>query len=155
MEWWINNFGNWNRRTIQQITTEIEIEIETCLQDGLGSVLQWRFHGRLLVSGRENSSHQCTRIDAAIFGVQASCKDRKVTSVLLKSDNATVVTHVNKMGGTKSPLLTQLVKDIWHWYLQQHIHLRSQHLPGRLNFRPIFFLTTYGTGLTGFSSYSP
>ena len=36
---------------------------DRCLQDGLGSVLQWRFHGRLLVSGRENSSHQCTRID--------------------------------------------------------------------------------------------
>ena len=36
---------------------------DRCLQDGLGSVLQQRFHERLLVSGRENSSHQCTRIN--------------------------------------------------------------------------------------------
>ena len=35
---------------------------------------------------------------AATFGVQAFCKNRKVTSVLLKSDNATVVAYVNKMG---------------------------------------------------------
>ena len=34
-----------------------------CLQEGLGSILQQRFHRRLLVSGGENSSHQCTAID--------------------------------------------------------------------------------------------
>ena len=76
---------------------------------------------------------------AATFGVQAFCKDRIVTSVLLKSDNATVVAYVNKMGGTKSPLLTPLVKELWHWCLQRQIHLRAQHLPGRLNFMADFF----------------
>ena len=36
-----------------------------CLQEGLGSVLQRRFHRRMLVPGGENSSHQCPGIDGS------------------------------------------------------------------------------------------
>ena len=85
---------------------------------------------------------------AATVRVQAFCKHRKVTSVLLKLDNATIVAYVNKMGGTKSPLLTQL--ELWQRCLQQHIRLRAQHSPGKLNFTADFFHATCGTDPTGF-----
>ena len=130
LEWWINNLGNWNGRTIQRITPEIEIETDASKM-GWGAYCNRDFTG----SQEEKTLHfNALELIAAIFGVQAFCKDRKVTSVMLKLDNATVVVYVNKMGGTKSLLLTQLVKDLWHWCPQRHIHLRAQHLPGRLNF---------------------
>ena len=40
---------------------------------------------------------------AAMFGVQAFCKHNQVTSMLLKTDNTTVVAYVNKMGGNMVP----------------------------------------------------
>ena len=40
---------------------------------------------------------------AATFRVQVFCKGTQVKSVLLKTDNSTVLAYINKMGGTKSP----------------------------------------------------
>ena len=38
---------------------------DRCFEDGLGSVLQRRVYGRLLVAGGENSSYQCTGVDCS------------------------------------------------------------------------------------------
>ena len=53
--------------------------------------------------------------------------------MLVKSDNTTVVSHINRMGGMKSPLLVCLVKELWQWCLQRTIQLRAEHLPGKEN----------------------
>ena len=137
LERWINNLGNWNGRTIQQITPELEIETDASKM-GWGAYCNGDFTGGRWSQEEKTLHINALELIAATFGVQAFCKDRKVTSVLLKSDNATVMAYVNRMGGTKSPLLTQLVKDLWHWCLQWHIHLRAQHLHGRLNFTADF-----------------
>ena len=48
-------------------------------------------------------------------------------------DNATH--YINKMGGTKSLVLTCLALDLWDWCLQRSIHAEAQYLPGVLNVR--------------------
>ena len=37
------------------------------------------------------------------------------------------------MGGTKSPLITAQVKELWSWCLQRKISVKAQHLPGVKN----------------------
>ena len=70
--------------------------------------------------------------------MQAFCKNNQVTSVLLKTDNTTVVAYVNKIGGTRSLILVQPAKELWGWCLQRKIHLKAQHLPEKLNFNADF-----------------
>ena len=70
---------------------------------------------------------------AAMFGVQSFCKNIEVVSVLVKSDNTTIVSHINRMRGTKLPLLVYLVNELWQWCLQKGIQLRAEHLPGKKN----------------------
>lgn len=36
-------------------------------------------------------------------------------------------------GGTASPKLSQLTKDLWLWCMERNILLQPQHLPGALN----------------------
>ena len=67
---------------------------------------------------------------AAFFAIKAFAKECQQITILLLTDNISVVAHINKMGGTKSQLLTSQVKDLWAWCLQRQISVTAQHLPG-------------------------
>ena len=51
-------------------------------------------------------------------------------TVMVRSDNTTVCTYINKMGGTKSPHLCHLTMDLWIWCQNNNIKIRSLHVPG-------------------------
>ena len=53
--------------------------------------------------------------------------------VLIATDNATVVSYVNKQGGTRSGPLCALLWRILAWCTQNQVILRARHIPGRLN----------------------
>ena len=54
-------------------------------------------------------------------------------TVLLRSDNTTVVHYVNKQGGTKSATLCYLLWDVMLWCQDHQVQLRAVHLAGKLN----------------------
>ena len=99
------------------------ISMSFASKTGWGAYCRGEFTGGCW-SQEEKALHiNALELIAATFGVQAFCKDRKVTSVLLKTDNMTVVAYINRMGGTKSPLLAHLAKELWQWCLHGGIHL--------------------------------
>ena len=57
----------------------------------------------------------------------------KGRSVLVRSDNMTVVSYINHQGGTHSPSLCRLAIDLWEWCLPRQIHLSASHIPGEDN----------------------
>ena len=60
-------------------------------------------------------------------------RDKKSITVLLRMDNTTAVTYVNKLGGTVSPKLNTIVRELWLWCMNRDITLIAEHLPGVLN----------------------
>ena len=52
--------------------------------------------------------------------------------VLLLMDNVTAVTYINKMGGTRSPILSSLTFELWTWCLQRQTTIIARHIPGTL-----------------------
>ena len=54
-------------------------------------------------------------------------------SVLVATDNSTVVAYINKQGGTHSLPLCHLAMQILLWAHKHNIVLRARHIPGRLN----------------------
>ena len=60
-------------------------------------------------------------------------KNKESIHVHLKIDNITALTHINKMGGTKSQLLTQMTKSLWEFCLTKKIQLTAEYLPGSKN----------------------
>ena len=137
LQWWIDHLGNWNGRVIQEAMPEIEIETDASSM-GWGAYCRGDFTGGCWSQTEATLHINALELMAATFGVQAFCKGTQVKSVLLKTDNSTVVAYINKMGGTKSPILVQLAKDLWQWCIQREIHLKAQHLPGKLNFTADF-----------------
>ena len=50
--------------------------------------------------------------------------------VLVKTANSTVVTYINKQGGTRSPSLCLHVRRILLWCEDHDIRLNARHIPG-------------------------
>ena len=75
----------------------------------------------------------CLELLGATFAIQTFAKNKPGISILLKLDNTTAVAYINNRGGTVSPELMTLSRDLWMWCLERNIHITAQHLPGALN----------------------
>ena len=53
--------------------------------------------------------------------------------VMIATDNSTVVSYINKQGGTRSPSLIRLTVELLLWLEAQDIVVRARHIPGCLN----------------------
>ena len=47
-------------------------------------------------------------------------------SLLIRSDNTTVVSYINFQGGTHSPSLCLLTIELWEWCIQRGIQLSGR-----------------------------
>ena len=94
--------------------------------------------GEIQTGGRWSATETSNHINylellAAFLAVQCFAKQKYNITILLKMDNVTAVTYINKMGGTHSQKLSQLALSIWNWSLQRNIFLILEHLPGKQN----------------------
>ena len=53
--------------------------------------------------------------------------------VMIATDNSTVVSYINKQGGTCSPTLLRLTVELLLWLEAQNIIVQARHIPGCLN----------------------
>ena len=53
--------------------------------------------------------------------------------IMISTDNTTVVSYINKQGGTHSPNLCVEVWRILNWCLEHDIVIRVRHIPGKFN----------------------
>ncbi|XP_039904084.1 uncharacterized protein LOC120744034 [Simochromis diagramma] len=56
--------------------------------------------------------------------------------VLVRTDNSTVVSYINRQGGTRSLPLLQLSRSLLLWCSVHFLTLRATHVPGHLNLGP-------------------
>ena len=70
---------------------------------------------------------------AAFLAVQCFLKEISNMTILLRLDNVTAVTFINRMGGTHSKPLCQLALALWEWCIQRNLFLVAEHLPGQQN----------------------
>ena len=54
-------------------------------------------------------------------------------SLLVRSDNTTVVSYIYYQGGTHSPSLCFLTIELWEWCIRRGIHLLAAHILGEDN----------------------
>ena len=132
LEWWIHNLSEWNCRAIQAPDPTLVIETDAS-KKGWGA-----FCRGIMTGGCWNAQEAQLHINslemmAAFFAIKAFAKECQQISILLLTDNISVVAHINRMGGTKSLQLTSQVKDLWEWCLQRQLTVTAQHLPGLEN----------------------
>ena len=66
-------------------------------------------------------------------GLEAVVRNVQNSTILVQSDNTTALAYLQKKGGTKCKILSNIAVDIWDWALKQDNHLVARHIPGKLN----------------------
>ena len=54
-------------------------------------------------------------------------------AILIATDNTTVVSYINRMGGTRSWSLWKETKELFNIAVKNNLTLKARHIPGRLN----------------------
>ena len=77
----------------------------------------------------------CRELLAGAFALKifADQPHRLRLSVLLRMDNRSAVSYINKMGGTHSRILSSIARDLWEWCFAKNIVIRAEYLPGLAN----------------------
>ena len=132
LEWWIHNLSEWNGRAIQAPDPTLVIETDAS-KKGWGAFCRGIMTGGCWNAQEAQLHINSLKMMAAFFAIKAFAKECQQTSILLLTDNISVVAHINRMEGTKSLRLTSQVKDLWEWCLQRQITVTAQHLPGLEN----------------------
>lgn len=57
----------------------------------------------------------------------------KNSTILIRTNNTTSLSYINKQGGTRSLLLLELATEVWNWCLQRNIMIQAQHISGVSN----------------------
>ena len=103
------------------------------LKRRLGHTLRSRFNRRGLVSHGKELHINLLEMKAVFLALQffkTTCKNNRV---LIASDNTSVVSYINKQGGTRSAELCALMWRILTWCNLNNVTLRARHVPGSLN----------------------
>lgn len=70
---------------------------------------------------------------AAYFALKIFAKDFYNCQILLRVDNTTAVSYINRMGGIQYPHLTKVTKDIWQWCETRKIFVVASYIKSSEN----------------------
>lgn len=69
----------------------------------------------------------------AFLGLKCFAKDLKDCEVLLRIDNTTAISYVNKFGGTQYPKLNAIARDLWQWCEKRRIWVFASYIKSSEN----------------------
>ena len=129
LEWWQDHFTQWNGRSLIAHNTSLTIETDASTK-GWGAVCNGVRTGGPW-SPQERTMHiNCLELLAAHLAVKCFAKNKTNLTIHLKMDSVSALSYINKLGGTISPQLNRLAKELWLWCMEKNILLKAQHLPG-------------------------
>ncbi|XP_054009950.1 uncharacterized protein LOC128893160, partial [Hylaeus anthracinus] len=70
---------------------------------------------------------------AAFFGIKCFASKLSQCEILLRLDNTTAISYINKAGGVRFPKLSKLSRKIWEWCEGRKIWLRASYIPSAEN----------------------
>ena len=129
IQWWQQHLSQWNGRSLIRHQEQMVICSDASLA-GWGAVCGKTHTGGPWSPSEQELHINCLELKAATLALQSLVKDRMGISVLLQLDSQTAVLYINHLGGTVSPQLTDLAKNLWLWSLCRDLVLTAQHIPG-------------------------
>ena len=132
LRWWTNNLSQWNGQMLSQSSPHCVIETDASMM-GWGAFYQGEATGGCWSPEEQKLHINELELLAVFYALKSFLKKERGITVLVRSDNIAVMSHINKLGGTRSPPLIAQTKQIFAWCLQRQIRVFAQHLPGKAN----------------------
>lgn len=129
--WWITNIPT-AKRNILNDNFEIEIFSDASLTGWGGFCAGEKIHGFWNLVQKKQNIHYLELL-AAFNNLKSFCKNKNNDQILLRLDNTTAISYINKMGGTKHRILNDLSREIWKWCEERHIFLFASYINTKSN----------------------
>ena len=93
----------------------------------IGSLISSRWDYPFMVAGLKTNPRSISMIMTIPFTLKKAIKYIHHSCVMISTDNTTVVSYINRQGGTHSPNLCVDVWEILHWCLEYNIMISSSY----------------------------
>ena len=125
-DWWkINVFKIYSPIRFLKFSIEIFTDSST---SGWGACCQGeKIHGFWKPEERDNHINYLELL-AAYLGLISFAKKVKNENILLRIDNTTAITYINRMGGTHSKRLSSIAKKLWQWCEDRKIWIFASYI---------------------------
>jgi hypothetical protein len=70
---------------------------------------------------------------AAFLGLRSFCRHERNIEILLRIDNTTAISYINRMGGIQYPHLNSVARDIWNWCEQRNLFIFASYIKSKDN----------------------
>ena len=132
LDWWQNPSNVMKGSDLHPKDHSIQLFTDAS-NEGWGAHLDQK-STKSLWSDREKRLHinvlELKAVSLALRDFKDQCQNQ---TVLVATDNSTVVAYINKQGGTHSAEMCALLWKIMTWCHHYHITLKARHIPGCLN----------------------
>ena len=133
LDWWASSGSSLPARSLYSFSPDIDVYTDSSLT-GWGG---WTSRGERTFgywSVSESKVHiNVLELKAVIFMFQCFFRQTADCSVLVRSDNTSVVAYINHQGGSCSARLCDLALELWHFCIVRNIVVKAVYLPGSLN----------------------
>lgn len=129
--WWLNNIDN-SIKTIKNDNYCIEI-FSDASTTGWGAACNGEATGGQWSTIEKTNHINYLEILAAFLALKCFAKVLQNCQILLRIDNTTAISYINRMGGVQYPHLTQISRSLWQWCEQRKIYVYASYIPSRDN----------------------
>lgn len=129
--WWKENISH-SFNPIKTFDFKIEIFTDSSL-DGWGANIKGdRTHG--FWKAEERGLHiNILELKAAFFGLVCYAKNLRNCDILLRIDNTTAISYINRMGGIQFPILNGIAREIWQWCERRDLWIFASYIKSKDN----------------------
>ncbi|XP_056637712.1 uncharacterized protein LOC130445848 [Diorhabda sublineata] len=129
--WWLNNIkGCENSIAIPKYTHTLFTDASN---SGWGAFYNGQNANGFWDSFEKQRHINYLELKATFFGLKTFLKDLRNSHILLRIDNTTAVSYINRMGGVKYKYLNDLTKDIWQWCEERNIKIFASYINSESN----------------------
>ena len=132
LSWWIENLQAQNGRSIQTLAPDLIIQTDASLS-GWGAVCGGSRTGGLWLEHEKTWHINVLELQAIYLALNCFTKNISNQHILIKSDNVSALSYINRQGGTKSKDQLKVVDTIWEFCQLRQLTLTGEHVPGILN----------------------
>lgn len=132
LTWWENHILK-SSNNIRQDSYNLEIYSDASLSGWGVACNDQQTHG---FWNEEEKTHHINFLElkSILYGLQCFAKNYTTCNILIRTDNTTALSYINRMGSIQFPLLNNLTREIWKWCEQRDIWLYASYIPSKDNY---------------------
>lgn len=131
LHWWLHHLATSN--PIPRDQFDLEIFTDSCLT-GWGAYCEGERTNGWWPLEVSRDHINVLELRAIFYGLQSFAKTQSSITVLIRSDNSTAISYINRMGSVQHPTLSQLARTIWQWCEERDIWLYASYVSSASNY---------------------